>query len=852
MAVDIKELAKRGVSGGAYKAIFTNNKLSRKQEKLIATIASRLQTGRENNLKDYRTFWAIDLAFETPFAQTTPTLIQSLLSRNLSASETLEALKSYGLSESDLFLKIDVGNNVQKLVINPPVFFQILIPIVRAYHTVRTARIFNERDRSPLFKYPPAKETDENRVLCEILGGVVDTTAQWYGYSEYLRQAIAQTLKYGVMLAFPKEEWHHEAQIIDGKVEIQKEGLRYDMPHPTRMGYDLHHPLPTINTDSGCEYAYYWDVVRYGDVMDNRKYWNRDAISFGTNWMDQPLYRNYFHEVFPCQLKHPVPSDPTAKREDRAAYYSAGHRDSALFLTHYFGKVAPRDYDLGDYKYPVWHRFTVASDSTILWAAPCAYNPTWFMGYDWDNQAGQPSSFSLECIPWQDHIGNLLSQMILTAKQNLTNVQFYDKRIISPDDLKRMENLGEQRYRTINYIGYDSAQMSRAGIDIKSAIHSPALQYRSIVELQTMLSTAINLMERILQITAQETGAVAQHYQSKEEIITTRNSTDTRVNFTASGIDSGVDAWKKQLFDATMAYRNDTVEAHVTSDIEKLDELVAKIGFKVIGSGPRRKLVRGSKAKLRYVEFARSNTSPQNNTDPQMSQVIFQTMQIISQKPEFVQAIGVPRILKLLEQGAKLAGAPEDFDITGVAEGAGAGMMPEALMQQLTPILQQLQQSTLGIVMEKVAKPAAESAAKQEQEIRQLNQIVEKLSGIFKIAEAQQQKTAIKAAETEQAMAIKQAEFEAEQRRREEEHQQELRRTQEKAQLDAALGASTAQIQVQTEAAKAQTAIELKEKEAESKIATQRAIAQTQIETANKIANATVKRAKKTAAKKPD
>ena len=184
--------------------------------------------------------------------------------------------------------------------------------------------------------------------------------------------------------------------------------------------------------------------------------------------------------------------------------------------------------------------------------------------------------------------------------------------------------------------------------------------------------------------------------------------------------------------------------------------------------------------------------------------------------------------------------------------GAGAGMMPEALMEQMTPILQQLQQSTLGIVMEKVAKPAAESAAKQEQEIQQLNQIVEKLSGIFKIAEAQQQKTAIKAAETQQSMAIKQAEFEAEQRRLEEEHQLEMRRTQENAQLDAALKASTAQIQVQAEAAKAETTVALKEKEAASKITTQRAIAETQIETANKIANATVKRAKKTAKKKSE
>lgn len=848
--IDLKELSSRGCSSGDYKAIFTADKLPRPVQKLIGTMSQRIQAGREANLEDYQTYWAIDIAHEVNHRQITPTLVQSLLDKNLSAEETIKQFEALGLSEKDLVLTVDKGNGVEYKYVNVPVFFQILIPIVVSYHKARTARLYNERDKSPLLKYPPAKQTNENRVLCEIITDMVDTVSQWYGYPEYLKQAIHQTLKYGVMLSFAKEEWHHEAQIIDGKARIQKEGLRYDMPHPSRMGYDLYHSAATINTDTGCEYAYHWDVVRYGDVLDNRKYWNRDSITFGTNWMDKPLYRNYFAEVFPCQLKFPAMVDPTSSRQDKAAYYSTTHRDAALFLTHFFWKLIPRNYGLGTYKYPVWHRFTIASDSTVIWAEPCAYNPLWFMGYDWDAQAGQPSSFSLECIPWQDHIGNLLSQMILTAKQNLGQVSFYDKRIVSPADIKQLENLGERRYRAKQYIGYDSSQFARSGLSVKEAFFDPQMQYRPIVEMQSMLSTAINLMERVLQITAQETGSAAQHYQSKEEIVTTQGAASTRVNFTGSGIDAGMDAWRKQLYDANMAYREDEVEAHIPNDIRELDSLVEKIGFKITGDGPHKKLVKGSKATLRYVEFARTNVPPSDGADKEMSQVLFQTLQIISQKPEFVQAIGVNRILKLIEQGAKLAGAPDDFDITSIPADGG-GVMPEALMQQLGPILQQLQQNTLQTVVEKIAQPAAQQAAKSEGEIEQLKAIVSKFDKIFGMAEAQMQKTAIKAAETQQQMQIREQEHAQAMQHREQDHQLALRQAAEKATTSFHVEQAKAQGSVAVAQAQAAGKIEAARAQSDIKIATVKAESNAKIEVANEQASAKISAAKRIAKETP-
>lgn len=735
--VDIKYLAKKGVSSAEYKRIFADPNKDDRVRRLVSTISERIKTGRECNLREYRNYWAIDMAHETPFAQTTPTLVQSLLAKNLTLEQTSKQLASWGLSEKDLFTRVDVPNGY-KLILNPPVFYQIMVPVVRAYHTARASMIYNERDRSPLFPFVPLKQTDRNRVLCDIWTDIVDTISTWYGYPVYLKQAIQQMLKYGVCLSFPIEEWDCEKQIISGKPLVMKEGIRYTMPHPTRMGWDLYHPLPTINTDTGVEYAYHWSVLRYGDVMDNKLYWNRKEIPHAsTDWFDPTVSSNFFQEVYPCTMKLPclTTANPSGmlKREEKAAFYAKANRDDAVFITTMFWKIVPSQWGLGDYKYPVWHRFDVANEDTIIWAAPCAYNPIWFMGYDWDSAAGTPSSLSLETIPWQDHIGNILSQMILTAKQNLMNVVFYDQNLVNVEQINDLKNLGEQKYRMTHFLGYDSTALARVGVDPRAPFHPIRMEQRSIVELQSMLNTALNIMERVLQFTAQETGSAASHYQSAKEIGVTMENSSQRRQYTASGVDEGIDAWKRQIVDGAKNYMENDVIAVVSTDIPDWESHVKELGFKVdsLAKQKGKALVAGNRIGLPIETFARSNIGPvQQSQDPAVAQIIFQTMGVIAQHPEFLAEVGVDRVIKLLEQGAKLAGAPLDFDITTTTSGeSGKGQM-SAIMQQLTPILQQLQKGLLDTVQKKIAEPAAQHMAQQQSEIEGIKQVLTKIEQV--------------------------------------------------------------------------------------------------------------------------
>jgi hypothetical protein len=759
MSVDMDHLRSCGVSSGSYRKIFAQSPRDypKRIGELTRLISQRITDGRSRNFRDWKTWAAIDIACDIPFRQTTPTMINHILSRNLDLAGTRAALAEWGLREEDLFLKVQVPGKEDLLVPNPPVFFQIFIPICKAYLAIREAKLFNERNTDPLLPYRPLKNTSRNQVLCEIITDAINTISTWYGYSSVLRQAIKQTLKYGIMLAFPEEEWHVEKQVRinpDGKPEtyVVKEGIRYILPHPTRMFYDLKRPLTRVNSDTGCEWMGHWFIRSYGDILDNRSFWNRTRIFAGTNWLDSSLSGSYFKEFYPCQMDFPAPtaSGPPS-REDLASFYQSGSRDQAVFLTDFFIKLKPSDWDLGEYRngklvktydYPVWHRFLLAGDDTVIWAAPCAYNPCWFMGYDYDENAGRNSSLGLELIPWQDHVGNILSQIILTALQNLANVTFYDTNVIDKADIEALQNKGEVRYRGMVFLPFDSLQRKASMAGIKDALFTAQLSKASIIELLQTLPMVLNIMERVIQISAQEAGSAASHQQSKYELQQTGGASTNRVVFTGSIIDEGTDAWKKQLHDGAMAYMDGSISAEVSSDIKDLPRLLNELGFEVTGTGDDSVLVKGHKRVLRLEGFASTSRAEDPNKDKEIAQVIFQVAGTLGAQPELAKTVGVRNILMLLEQGAKFAGAPRDFRLPVVPEGAPDGQISEAILQAI----QQAQAATMQAVEERIAKPAAQAVAQDQQRLQALEGMMKQLQQIYQVAQAEQEKASALAA----------------------------------------------------------------------------------------------------------
>lgn len=787
MSLDPKVLKEHGISSGEYRKIFTMPQKPARVQKLIDLITNRLKDGYTRNLSDWKTFAAIDLASDAKFNQTTATFVRHLMSRKFeNQEEMLAEVEKWGLKEDTLFLKV-VKDGATKLVPNIPVLYEVLIPIVQSYCSARTATLFNERNISPLLQYRPLKKTALNRVICEIVTDVVNKISTKYGFPAYLDQFIKQTVKYGVTLAFPLEEWNCEQQLERAdnwtkdapkyKKVTSKEGLRYNFPHPTRMFYDLYHPLPSINTNSGCEYAAYWDVIPFSDILDNRELWNRNTISYGTNWFNSPLAGNYFNEILPCRLQFPMLADPTASREGKAAFYSSSDRDKAVFQTVMFMKIRPRDWDLGKYEngklvktydYYVWHRFHLAGDSTVIWAEPCAYNPNWFAGYDYDAQAGRQTSLGLETIPWQDHLGNIVTQMLLTAKQNLANVTWYETNMVNKSDVDDLKNLGEGMLRGMNFLPYNSQKTNRSGVGVgpRDAFVPVQLNYRTIQDMVQMMGTILDIMERVLGFTAQEVGATAKHYQSAEEIRTVNQSSDQKTNYTGASIDAGMDAWKRQIFDAARAYMDATFESEVSKDIPDVEEILTELGFEITGRSNDKLFVKGNKSKLDLDDFARQGGDSEPDTDAQTAGLLFNTLNIIAAHPEVLGAIGIKKFLSVLEQAVKMGGGDKDFKLPVEPSKPVAGQpvhpetgepMPQPPQGQpaaqptapaapqppagpthpeMSSLVKQAVDMALQMVEEKIAKPAAAEMVKQEQQIQQLAGLVQQIEAMLKTTPA--------------------------------------------------------------------------------------------------------------------
>ncbi len=806
MNVDVQWLEKKGISAAQYKGLWTmdpsDKKFPKQAKKLLALLRDRTQDGYRTCLNSYRHFAAIDLACDVSFNQNTPTFVRHILSKNLDAKGTMAALESYGLSKRELFKEQTMPDGTKADVLNRPLFYSVIVPLVMAYLTGREARLFNERV-TDFLKFKPIKQTPEQRISCEIATDIVQNISRNFGYPATFRQAIHQTLKYGVMLAFPEEQWYCENQIVDGRKQTIKEGIRHKLPHPSNMFYDLNYPLPSINSDTGVEFAGHWGVNRYGDILDDRRYWNRDKIYCGRNWFKFNGAGTFFDEFFPCQLNNQflVPSGNTYTREDKACYYHRrGDRDKALFLTQHYMKLSPRVWGLGDYPYKLWHRFVIAGEDTIIYAEPFAYNPIWFMGYDYDFNASRNDSLAHQLIPWQDQLGNILTNILQVSYRNLRNLTFYNKVLIEPAQIDKLTASGWEQYACGNYVPYDPQALVMGRQDSNKLFESVEFPQTQIQEMLTMVNLLLSIMERVQQFSAQEGGAAASHQQSVEEIRATGGAVNNRLDYTGSFIDEGSDGMKRQILDGAQAYLDPDLETEVSANIPGLEQHLAEMGFEVTYKGTDKWSITGHKSGLRLEQFAATNEGREEITDAKTGQAMLAAIQMVAQNPDLHQIIGGKNILRWIETATQLAGAP-NFTIEMPTDAQAQGGVPPNVTAAIQAGLQELAKA----IQEKQMQPAAEHVAQIEQQVKKLEATIQQLTPIAQQAKALQDKNVIEQKKAQTKAQIDAAKFQAEEQRKQQAHEAQLARDQQEAAAKIQIEAGKAHAKVVTDHAAALT-----------------------------------------------
>ena len=707
--VSLKALAKRGITDDSLKEKFTAIPYPFTSQQHTAPdditrcayrVRTRVQDGILNNFRNYKIFYAIDQAWDAPFKQVTPTLVQALAADKFDEG-VMHAAEEWGYTHLITEEKDEkTGKPTGKKKMSLPTFFKVIVPLVRAYVLIRAAKLTGDRNLVPFFKFDPTKNTAINRARCEIITDRIEAMSTQTGLRDIARQCILKMLMYSVQLQFIQEEWwKDEQEDDDGNLILIREGLRYHLPHPTRSFADNNHDLATFNSDIGCEFAGYWRVRRFRDVRQNAKLWNTDRIAFNAVDLrrDQAVFFNTVYSA--CTLQFPQACSKWAEldRETNMShrFYTSDFDDSAVILTEYFERLIPSLEGIGDYDYPVWFRFVTGGDGTILYAAPLPACPIVHWGYDPDGSRYLNASLALEVLPFQDQVSNLTTQALLSVRQNLANVTFVDSDMVQEDDLRSIENRGEGMYRGLNFIRFSGRKFRQQQQDVRYAFGSVRFPQLDVPSILNAINAVLGILERVLVMSAQEIAGQATHEQSREEILNVQQSTSTRLNYTSMQVDRAIDGWKRQLYTYLMAFGADEVYGEISQDPAYTPEVLQALGFNIVHTSAdpdHGHLVKGPKKQLQleYFSATRDGNDRINNTT--IAQAMIQILSGALANPMLAQAIGPQQAIQLMNQVLTEMGLPRDFKLRALPAQMPQEQQQQQVQQQLAQLSDQVKQ----------------------------------------------------------------------------------------------------------------------------------------------------------------
>lgn len=782
--IELSLLKELGVTQDALKSAFTAEKKTELVKSFVERASDRIQEGIDSCTSSYQLHWAIDRALDSQHFAKSRTLFAGLMSQKLDTKDVLNMVKGLGLNDWSRNV-CGCGNSCTNIKtcqspqqrIDIPAFFEVTFPIALAMKTIRAARLYNDRNLFPQFKYEPMVSAPEHRLQCEIITQRVQVQAQQMEYKATLKQVINQMLSYSQCMVFPKEAWWFDQQPTSGftepkkkggkkkrKMKTVREGIRYETPHPSRCYKDLSHPAFTLNSNTGCQYAGFWELVRYGDVKDNPHYWNKTKITFGKDsFRISETNRTFFATMMPCSMKFPTVAEEglagTNDRQEKMQLYTNNEKDNAVLFTNHFERLNPmRDLGLKNkdgegYDGDVWFRFVFCSDDTVVYAEPLTYTPTLICQYDPDQNKAQVTSLVQECIPTEDMVGNLLSQAILTAKNNLTNINFFDEDQLDQTVVEGVKNLGEKAYRAPVFIGFSKHKSDRLDQDKTAAIIPVPIQRMSISECLNLINVCLDILARGLVMSPHEIGQSDSHEVTAQEVLTRAGSTSTRLAYTASGVDDFIYAWQRQLHDAGMAYWDDEIFAEVALQSGNDKKVLEDLGFKIETENSREQKVgvRGSKQNLELEMFTARRDAPDRANNIAMATAMTNFFQAFINNPMAIQIIGIDQFVDLVNgildsfqfkkdwrMTAKTdvfaeAKKDKEKEMADAKEMAQAQSM-QAVTEQLKQLIPQIQQDTVSMVGEQllpVFQKAAELDAKQQQQIEKQEENTGKLVQIL-------------------------------------------------------------------------------------------------------------------------
>ena len=714
--VDLKILKETGCTSSRLREIFTSEKSGEDfeiKERLTELIESRIHDGVIFSAKHSNLYMSVDLAWDSlPINKATIPLLQYAQGK-IDIEGCHKDLEN--LDCADQFCEYDEENALKS--INVMRLYEVSVNLIRSYVTRRVAaQVSRFNNMFPYFKFEPRGTGVVDKVRGDVLSQRVEVMADQFGYRHHFGQSIRDMFLYGKTISFPTQgwtrdvSWRYSSDPVTGERTkesyVEREGVAFVKPHPTRVFWDTSAPLPQINDNIGPDWIGYWDIIKYSDMHKNPAYWNTDKIEFNNNLIgayDQnKQFFNYYFDS--ASLTFPKLKDDFALRNERTAnigVYASDERDKGMFLTNIFMKVNPKAEGIGDYPFDVWLRLVVASDSTVLYAEFLPSLPAVYGGINENDDRLANISIAHEIMPFQDQMNNIMTSMLHLMKVGMMKIIAIDQDAIDPEVREYIKDgLADDTFyakpKAIFYSGTKAADLGINANNFVSVVDVHSELAGSISQSISGILQLLNLVERLLILSPQELGQPSPREISATEVTEIANTTNALYSFISDGIDDLRSATKKMLYEHLVNCSTEPFNVPVKGRYTV--KAVQEAGFDVEDVGdipevPRRRNVLGLPTTLLHEYMFTSRDGAERARDVQSAQVLGQLLQQLMQSPELAQAVGKERIFDMLNEIFRMSGAGYDLLLeTDETEDqqVAASMQQEQFLGQLQEQMPQL------------------------------------------------------------------------------------------------------------------------------------------------------------------
>lgn len=665
-----------------------NQKDCKVRRELEDIIASRIDESILRCLKSSHMIAAVDLAWDSSIINKKTIPLVMYAQGRIDQQKCASALKD--LKCADAYVKKQPNGEV---TIDMPKFTTVNVNMMRSVISRRVAaQSARYTNLYPFFRYDPRGTAEAEKLRGDLMSQRSDIMADQFGYREQQVQWMRDMLLYPYSMVFPACKWQREVEWFDEndvtdealrtdqariKARVKREGVPLIAPHPSRVFFDYAHPIQSINTDTGCEWFGFWDVVRYGTVLDNPDYFNRSEVSYGqkgSEWFSS--FSQYFSQYYTV-INPPTPQDELSAANDRKEgfeRYTAAMRDSSVYLIHLYMKIVPNQWGMGDYPWPIWVHLTVANSRTVIHAEIMPDCPGFVFAYNTSAQRAINLSMAHELLPFQDQLTNLFTQLLECTKRDLFNVAVLNLDVFpaeNPESKKALEDFraamrSENFYAATSILEVSLSKMRDLGVDMNNVFsiirQPPNTQITAIIN---AISQTLMMAERVMALSPQEQAQLSPRETSATEVQVIAGTTENIYQFISDAIDNGRAAIKRYLYNALISFGTDEVHLPVINryKLETIMDAGFDLANRTASSDPNTGIsVVGSKKNLvsEYIFTTRDGAERASNI--QSAQTLVQMLGVLLQ-PQAGEMLTKGQFSDLLNVILRQSGAGVDVVI---------------------------------------------------------------------------------------------------------------------------------------------------------------------------------------------